>query len=289
MPDNKKILVLGGGFAGMYAARELERLLKPGQAEISLVNQENYSVYQPMLPEVISGSIGLTDVVSPIRRVCRRSHLIMREVESIDLANKLVTVSPGFRPRRLELRYDYLVIALGGVTNFYGMPGMIENAKPFRTLADAVALRNHLIHALEEADVETDPERRKQAADVRGGGRRIFRRRGDGRAERLRSRGQKELFADRRCARSLRSGPFRRPHPAGNDRRFGSVRPEDPDQARRGNPAERPADGGHLREGHFQIRDRGALQDDCLDGALRSCPGAPTVGMPERQGPPSGQ
>jgi NADH:quinone reductase (non-electrogenic) len=173
MPDNKKkILVLGGGFAGMYAARHLEKLLKPGQAEISLVNQENYSVYQPMLPEVISGSIGLTDVVSPIRRVCPRSHLIMREVENIDLVNKLVTVSPGFRPRRLELHYDYLVIALGGVTNFYGMPGMIENAKPFRTLADAVALRNHLIHALEEADVETDSERRKQLLTfvVAGGG-----------------------------------------------------------------------------------------------------------------------
>jgi NADH dehydrogenase len=173
MPDNKKkILVLGGGFAGMYAARHLEKVLRPEEVEISLVNQENYSVYQPMLPEVISGSIGLTDVVSPIRRICPRSHLIMREVESIDLANKVVTVSPGFRPRRLELHYDYLVIALGGVTNFYGMPGMIENAKPFRTLADAVALRNHLIHALEEADVETDPEIRQKLLTfvVAGGG-----------------------------------------------------------------------------------------------------------------------
>lgn len=173
MPDNKKkILVLGGGFAGMYTARELEKVLRPEEAEISLVNQENYSVYQPMLPEVISGSIGLTDVVSPIRRICPRSHLIMRDVEKIDLVNKVVTVSPGFRPRRLELPYDYLVIALGGVTNFYGMPGMIENAKPFRTLADAVALRNHLIHALEEADVETDAEMRAKLLTfvVAGGG-----------------------------------------------------------------------------------------------------------------------
>jgi len=78
MPEKrKKILVLGGGFAGMYTARELENVLRPDEAEISLVNQENYSVYQPMLPEVISGSIGLTDVVSPIRRICPRSHLIM--------------------------------------------------------------------------------------------------------------------------------------------------------------------------------------------------------------------
>jgi NADH:quinone reductase (non-electrogenic) len=173
MPGSKKaVLILGGGFAGMYTAKHLESLLQPDEAEISLVNLENYSVYQPMLPEVISGSIGLTDVVSPIRRICTRSHLIMRDVEDIDLARKVVTVSPGFRPRRLELAYDYLVIALGGTTSFYGMPGMLENAKPFRNLSDAVALRNHLIHALEEADVETDPGLRTKLLTfvVAGGG-----------------------------------------------------------------------------------------------------------------------
>jgi NADH dehydrogenase len=173
MPGSrKKVLILGGGFAGMYTAKHLENFLQPDEAEISLVNLENYSVYQPMLPEVISGSIGLTDVVSPIRRICTRSHLIMRDVEDIDLARKVVTVSPGFRPRRLELPYDYLVVALGGTTSFYGMPGMLENAKPFRNLADAVALRNHLIHALEEADVETDPAMRTKLLTfvVAGGG-----------------------------------------------------------------------------------------------------------------------
>ena len=95
----------------------------------------------------------------------------MREVEEIDLKNRIVTVSPGFRPRQLKIPYDYLVIALGEVTNFYGMPGMLENARPFRTLADAIALRNHLIHVLEEADVEEDPElRRKLLTFVVGGG-----------------------------------------------------------------------------------------------------------------------
>ena len=156
------MLILGGGFGGIYAARHLERILNPEEVSIQLVNQENYWVYQPMLPEVISGSIGITDVVSPIRRLCPRTQLVMREVEEIDLNNKVVTVSPGFRPRRLELRYDYLVIALGGTTNFYGMPGMLEHAKPFKTLADAIALRNHLIHTLEEADVESDPELRRK-------------------------------------------------------------------------------------------------------------------------------
>lgn len=173
MADRKKeILILGGGFGGVYTARHLEHVLRPDEANIRLVNQENYWVYQPMLPEVISGSIGLTDVVSPIRHLCKRTHLVMREVEEIDLKNKVVTLSPGFKPRRLELHYDYLVIALGGMTSFYGMPGMIENARPFRTLADAIALRNHVILTLEEADVETDPDLRARLLTfvVAGGG-----------------------------------------------------------------------------------------------------------------------
>jgi len=170
-PAPKQILILGGGFAGVYTARALEKLLRPEEADITLVNRENYWVYQPMLSEVISGSIGVANVVSPIRRLCPRTNLVTREIEDIDLANKVVTVSPGFRPRQLRLSYDCLVIALGNVTNFYGMPGMFENAFPFKTLADAMLLRNHVIRTLEEADVEEDHEmRRKLLTFVVGGG-----------------------------------------------------------------------------------------------------------------------
>jgi NADH dehydrogenase len=172
MGTNKRILVLGGGFAGVYAARELEKTLRPEEASISLINQENYWVYQPLLPEVISGLIGLTDVVCPIRQLAPRTELVMREVQKIDFANKVVTVSPGFRPRQLELPYDYLVIALGGISNFSGTPGMVEHVKPFRTLADAVSLRNHLIYTLEEAEIETDSDLRRKLMTfvVAGGG-----------------------------------------------------------------------------------------------------------------------
>jgi NADH dehydrogenase len=173
MADSKKrILILGGGFGGIYTASRLEKLLRPREADIWLVNRENYFVYQPMLPEVISGSISLTDVVSPIRNLCPRTHLVMREVEDIDLERQIVTVSPGFRPRRLELPYDYLVVALGSVTSVYGMPGMLEHSLPFRTLADAILLRNRIIHCLEEADVETDVELRRKLVTfvVSGGG-----------------------------------------------------------------------------------------------------------------------
>jgi len=172
MATKKRILVLGGGFGGVYAARELERILRPSEASISLINQENYWVYQPLLPEVISGLIGLTDVVSPIRQLCPRTELVMREVEKINLEQKFVTVSPGFRARQLEIPFDYLVIALGSISNFCGTPGMVEHVRSFRTVADAISLRNHLIHVLEEAEIEPDRDQRRKLLTfvVAGGG-----------------------------------------------------------------------------------------------------------------------
>src|SRR6266567_96590 len=131
----KQVVILGGGFAGVYTARCLEKLLRSEEASITLINRENYWVYQPMLPEIISGSIGLTNVVSPIRRLCPRTNLIMREIRDINLKDQIVTISPGFRPRHLQLKYDHLVIALGSITNFHGMPGMMENAMPLSGLA----------------------------------------------------------------------------------------------------------------------------------------------------------
>ena len=170
--NGKRIVILGGGFGGVYTARRLGGMLKLGEASVTLINRENYSLYQPMLPEVISGTIGFTDVVSPIRQLSPRTELVTREVESIDLKNKIVTVSPGFRPRSMEVPYDYLVIALGGITDYSGKPGLLEHAKPFRTLADALSLRSHLIHVLEEAECETDPQFRNKLLTfvVAGGG-----------------------------------------------------------------------------------------------------------------------
>src|SRR5262249_47477782 len=147
--------------AGVYTAMTLERLLRGRpDVEIGLVSKENYLVFQPILPEVISGSIGLLDTITPIRRLCPRTNLYTREVESIDLEARVVTTSSGFRPRPYRLSYDHLVIALGNTTSFSGQPGLQEHALPFKYLGDALVLRNHVIHALEEADIETDPEMR---------------------------------------------------------------------------------------------------------------------------------
>jgi NADH dehydrogenase len=168
-----RILILGGGFGGVYTALALEKLLAgdPG-VEIGLVSREDYLVFQPMLPEVVSGSIGIADTISPIRRLCPGTRLYTREIEGIDLRKKRVTVSAGAGSGPRDLEYDHLVIALGNATSFRGAPGLAEHALPFKYLGDALAVRNHAIHALGEADIEPDPEARQRLLTfvVAGGG-----------------------------------------------------------------------------------------------------------------------
>ncbi len=168
-----RVLIIGGGFGGVYTAITLEKLLKAESGvEVGLICRENYLVFQPMLPEVISGSIGILDTIAPIRRLCPRTNLYTREVESIDLKNRTVTTSAGFRPQTSQLEYDHLVIAVGNITSFAAQPGLAEHALPFKYLGDALVLRNHVIHALEEADIESDPEFRRALLTfvVAGGG-----------------------------------------------------------------------------------------------------------------------
>lgn len=168
-----RIVILGGGFGGVYTAMELEKLLgRDREVEIALISKENYLVFQPMLPEVISGSIGLLDTITPIRRLCPRTNLYTRTVETIDLTRRRVIVAADLDARQRQLEYDHLVIALGNVTSFAGQPGLAEHALPFKYLGDALVLRNHVIHVLEEADIEPDPELRRALLTfvVAGGG-----------------------------------------------------------------------------------------------------------------------
>lgn len=169
-----RIVIVGGGFAGVYTAMELERQLRDGQDfEIVLVSDENYFVFQPMLPEVISGTIGLTDVVSPLRRLLPKTDVHVRAIEKIDLERRAISLAPGFLPHAHVIEFDHLVLALGTVTDFRGMRGLPEHAFPFKDLQDALRLRQHLIHALEEAAIERDDmELRQQLLTfvVAGGG-----------------------------------------------------------------------------------------------------------------------
>jgi|SoiMetStandDraft_2_1073263.scaffolds.fasta_scaffold03972_5 NADH:quinone reductase (non-electrogenic) len=168
----KRILVLGGGFGGIYTVRALHKALHGRtDIEIALVNQENYFVFQPMLAEVISSNIGLLNTVTPIRDLCPGATLYVRTVERIDLDNKVVITSHGFRPGPSVLPYDYLVLALGTLENFGVVRGLQEHGLHFKNLGDALVLRNRLIHLLEEADSEPDAAlRRRMLTFVMAGG-----------------------------------------------------------------------------------------------------------------------
>lgn len=173
--SKKRILILGGGFGGVYAALHLGRMLSPAeleQTEIAIVSRENYMVFQPLLPEVISGSVELNHVIAPIRRMAPKAQLYNRDIEAIDPVAKTVTLSAGASPQPLVLGYDHLVVALGTRLDHTKIPGMLEHASPFKYLGDALYLRNQLVHALEQAETETDPEVRQHLLTfvVAGGG-----------------------------------------------------------------------------------------------------------------------
>jgi len=173
MPNKTKILILGGGFGGLYTALELEKQFGDPNIEITLVNRENFFLFTPMLHEVAASDLDITTIVNPIRKLLKRTNFFDGEVTSIDLNNKGVTVSHGIDASHAhELPYDHLVLALGSVTNFYGIPGLEERALTMKSLADAVCLRNRLIEHLEEADFEcsTIPPEQLLTFVVAGGG-----------------------------------------------------------------------------------------------------------------------
>ncbi|HEY3242040.1 MAG TPA: NAD(P)/FAD-dependent oxidoreductase [Phycisphaerae bacterium] len=154
-PRPTRILILGGGFGGLYAATELDKALaRYGDIEVTLVNRDNFFLFTPMLHEVAASDLDLAHIVNPIRKLLRRASFFCGDVEAIDLVNKHVTVWHGVEQHQHDLEYDHLVIALGSVTNFYGLPGLEERALTMKTLGDAIYLRNRLIANLEEADFE---------------------------------------------------------------------------------------------------------------------------------------
>jgi len=150
-----KVLILGGGFAGLYAAIELDKALarRPG-VEVMLVNRENFFLFTPMLHEGAASDLDITHIVNPIRKLLRHVKFFHGEVHSLDLASKCVSLFHGPNHHMHELRYDYLIIALGSTTNFFSLPGLEENSLTMKSLGDAIHLRNRLIDLLEEADFE---------------------------------------------------------------------------------------------------------------------------------------
>jgi NADH dehydrogenase len=156
----KRILILGGGFGGVYTARHLERLCKRrSDVEIVLVSRDNFLLMTPLLFEVFSGTLDVRHCSFPIRAFLRTTRFVEAAVQGIDLEQRTVHLAAS--GEKGELAYDHLVLSLGARTNRAMIPGS-ENAFTFKTLADALLLRNHVIELFERADVETDPERKRR-------------------------------------------------------------------------------------------------------------------------------
>ncbi len=168
-----RVVIAGGGFAGAAAAERLEELLPRGSAvEITLVDRENFSLFTPLLPEVISGAIEPRHIVSPLRARLRRTSVRQAEVRAIDLAARTVLTAHCPACPIQMLAYDHLVLALGSVANSFGLPGVRAHALTMKSLADATALHAHVVDKLEHADLEADPIVRRELLTfvVAGGG-----------------------------------------------------------------------------------------------------------------------
>ena len=155
MAQRRRILILGGGFAGLSTAMELDKALGAHSVvDVTMVNRENFFLFTPMLHEVAASDLDLTTIVNPARKMLRRVNLFAGGVKRVNLAERKVVVAHGFDHHEHTLEYDYLVLGLGSTTNFYGLPGLEDRALTMKSLSDAMRLRNHLIAHLEEADSE---------------------------------------------------------------------------------------------------------------------------------------
>jgi NADH dehydrogenase len=168
-----RILVVGAGHVGFYAAQRLSRKLagRRGRAEVTVVAPEPHMTYQPFLPEAAAGSIEPRHAVVPLRQKLRRCRVLIGTVTRIDHANRTATVQPVVGPDR-QVGYDQIVVVPGSVSRTLPIPGLREQAVGFKTLGEAIWLRNHVLERLDVAAATTDPRVRRRALTflVVGGG-----------------------------------------------------------------------------------------------------------------------
>src|SRR5919197_376860 len=154
------VVILGGGFGGLYAARKLERTLPPHAANVTIVTDVNFMLYTPLLPGAAAGTLEPRHVVVPLREHLARTDLLLAHVTGADPEHKRVLVTTAEGERR-ELPYDQLIVALGSISRTMPVPGLREYGVGLKTLSDAIALRNQIVNTLERAEsVEDEIARR---------------------------------------------------------------------------------------------------------------------------------
>lgn len=158
----RRIVILGGGFGGVYTAKYLHSLFPKDEVEICLVNRDNYMTFQPMLAEVIGDALGVYDTVSALSSLLPKTSLYINEIEKIDLQEKKVYLICPFKKQHIILEYNELVLALGNSTDFIHLHnGVAQHALRFKNLSDTLILRNHIINVFQAAATETNSQLRQ--------------------------------------------------------------------------------------------------------------------------------
>src|SRR5690349_4532061 len=155
------VVIAGGGFGGFYAARTLERALPPQAARITLVNDVNFMLYTPLLPGAAAGTLEPRHVVVPLREQLKRTHLRLGTVVGGEPADNMLRVRT-LKGSTEDLTYDHLVVALGSVSRTLPIPGLAEHGIGFKSLPEAIELRNHVLRTLEVAETLEDPAERRE-------------------------------------------------------------------------------------------------------------------------------
>jgi len=166
------VAILGGGFAGVYSAQRAVKRLKHLGLKVGVIANENHMVFQPMLPEVVGGSLSPRHVVNPIRLLCKGAEVLRGHVTKLDIPRREITLSGGFFTPDVVVTFDHLVLALGAEVDLTRIPGMSEHAFLMRNAGDAMKLRAAIVARMEEANLMDDPSERRRLLSfvVVGGG-----------------------------------------------------------------------------------------------------------------------
>jgi NADH dehydrogenase len=157
-----RIVIAGGGFAGLYAAMHFEkRLARRADVEVTLISSENFILFTPMLHEVAAGDLYPGDIVNPLRRILRHVKVFEADVQSVDLEKRLVRCTAGMAEAELNFEFDHVLLALGSETNFFNMDGVRDWSLTMKSLSDAALLRNRMVALLEEASLQSDEAARR--------------------------------------------------------------------------------------------------------------------------------
>lgn len=156
-----RIVILGGGFAAVTAARRLERILGSDEAQLTLISRENFSLFTPMLPEVSSGALDARHIVTPIRAQLGRTQFILADVTALDLQSREVFFTHALTGISERMPFDHTIVGIGAATSTFGLPGVAERVFALKTLEDASILRNRLMWLLELADTVSADERKQ--------------------------------------------------------------------------------------------------------------------------------